>query len=143
VLRRVWRTDIGTCVLFPSNRFSISSTIYLRRSTKVREKIMNKRIIMIITGEPTTWAGPPFCRVNTTLYLHSSYTTPTIAVRAGARPAAIPPLEEKPYIFPKTAARRIFPISRTADWIFYKLIQFHDRWLRSRSIKIWYRSSLN
>jgi len=36
----------------------------------------------IITGEPTTRAGPPFCRVNTTLYLHS-YTTPTIISACG------------------------------------------------------------
>jgi len=103
---------------------------------------------MIITGEPTTWAGPPFCRVNTTLYLHSSYTTPTMAVRAGARPAAIPPLEEKPsgdMFSRRRSAHRIFPIPRTADSTLYKLVQFPDRWRRSRSTRIiWYRiSSLN
>jgi len=61
---------------------------------------------MIITGEPMTWAGPPFCRVNTTLYLlltQSCYTTLTTLVRAGAWPAGISPLEEKPSgDFPKT-----------------------------------------
>lgn len=111
--------DQHLCSFFPTVASldllsSNGSTMYQRRTTILRTE--RRLRFKIITGEPKTWAGPPFCPVNTTLYLlvttyTDCYTTPTILVRAGARPAGTPPLEEKPSgDFPKT-------VRPPADWI--------------------------